>query len=164
MKMKDFAAIDFETANRCQSSVCSVGVVVVRDGKIADKYYSLIRPKPNTYSHFNTRIHGITYEDTAQARTFPEVWAEVQPLVNGLTLVAHNSPFDEGCLKDPDVDMIVNFHSGRLFPSIKNGQVGWRKGAVMASVDTFNVTVHGKGGHGAYPAAAGTFPLQRINN
>lgn len=58
---------------------------------------------------------------------------------------------DEGCLKDPDVDMIVNFHSGRLFPSIKNGQVGWRKGAVMASVDTFNVTVHGKGGHGAYP-------------
>ncbi len=99
MKMKDFAAIDFETANRCQSSVCSVGVVVVRDGKIADKYYSLIRPKPNTYSHFNTRIHGITYEDTAQARTFPEVWAEVQPLVNGLTLVAHNSPFDEGCLK-----------------------------------------------------------------
>ena len=30
--MKNFAAIDFETANQCHSSVCSVGVVVVRDG------------------------------------------------------------------------------------------------------------------------------------
>ena len=33
-KMKDFAAIDFETANNERSSVCSVGIVVVREGKI----------------------------------------------------------------------------------------------------------------------------------
>ena len=26
--MRDFAAIDFETANECPSSVCSVGIVV----------------------------------------------------------------------------------------------------------------------------------------
>lgn len=58
---------------------------------------------------------------------------------------------DEGCLKDPDVDMIINFHAGRLFPGIGNGQVGWKKGSIMAAVDTFNVTVKGKGGHGAYP-------------
>ena len=30
--MKNFAAIDFETANNERSSVCSVGIVVVRDG------------------------------------------------------------------------------------------------------------------------------------
>ncbi len=58
---------------------------------------------------------------------------------------------DEGCLKNPDVDMIINFHSGRLFPGVANGQVGWKKGSIMAAVDTFNVTVRGKGGHGAYP-------------
>ena len=33
------------------------------------------------------------------ARVFPEVWAEIQPKIEGLPLVAHNSPFDEGCLK-----------------------------------------------------------------
>lgn len=38
--MKDFAAIDFETANNERSSVCSVGIVVVRDGEIVDKFYS----------------------------------------------------------------------------------------------------------------------------
>ena len=36
--MRDFAAIDFETANNQRSSVCSVGVVVVRNGEIADTF------------------------------------------------------------------------------------------------------------------------------
>jgi len=30
--MTDFAEIDFETANECPSSVCSVGIVVVPAG------------------------------------------------------------------------------------------------------------------------------------
>ena len=34
--MKNFAAIDFEPANNERSSVCSVGIVVVRDGEIVD--------------------------------------------------------------------------------------------------------------------------------
>ena len=47
--MTDFAAIDFETANECPSSVCSVGVVIVRDGQIVDSFYSLIHPEPEYY-------------------------------------------------------------------------------------------------------------------
>ncbi len=43
--MRDFAAIDFETANNERTSVCSVGVVVVRDGEITDTYYSLIQDR-----------------------------------------------------------------------------------------------------------------------
>lgn len=31
--MKDFAAIDFETANQQRTSVCSVGIVIVRDAR-----------------------------------------------------------------------------------------------------------------------------------
>jgi hypothetical protein len=30
-------------------------------------------------------------EDTMNARVFPEVWAEIQPKIEGLPLVAHNS-------------------------------------------------------------------------
>lgn len=41
--MKDFAAIDFETANNERSSVCSVGVVIVRGGEVVDRFYSLIK-------------------------------------------------------------------------------------------------------------------------
>ena len=48
--MKNFAAIDFETANQQRTSVCSVGIVIVRDGEIVDSYYSLIKPEPEYYS------------------------------------------------------------------------------------------------------------------
>ena len=97
-KMTDFAAIDFETANGRRTSVCSVGVVVVRGGEVVDTFYSLIRPRPNFYSRFTTAIHGLRYEDTADAPDFAEVWRQVAPRIEGLPLVAHNSPFDEGCL------------------------------------------------------------------
>ena len=97
--MRDFAAIDFETANNARTSVCSVGVVIVRDGQIVSREYRLIRPYPNYYSRWNTAIHGLTRADTDPAPHFPEVWAEIAPMVEGLTLVAHNSPFDEGCMR-----------------------------------------------------------------
>ena len=97
--MTDFAAIDFETANKERSSVCSVGIVIVRNGGITEKLYRLIRPYPNYYSYWNTQVHGLTFQDTACAPTFPEVWKEIDPIIAGLPLVAHNSPFDEGCLK-----------------------------------------------------------------
>lgn len=97
--MRDFAAIDFETANNARTSVCSVGVVIVRDGQIVGREYRLIRPYPNYYLHWNTEIHGLTRDDTDPAPHFPEVWAEIAPLIEGLPLVAHNSPFDEGCLR-----------------------------------------------------------------
>ena len=53
-RMKDFAAIDFETANGKRTSVCSVGVVIVRNGKIVKKIYRLIRPCPNYYTQWTT--------------------------------------------------------------------------------------------------------------
>lgn len=59
--MKSFAAIDFETANQHRSSVCSVGVVVVCDGKVVDKLYRLIKPNPNYYMYPSAWINGGGY-------------------------------------------------------------------------------------------------------
>ena len=96
---QNFAAIDFETANECRSSVCSVGVVIVKKGKIVDKFYSLINPEPNYFKWFCSNVHGITEEDTDDAPVFSEVWKHIAPKIEGLPLVAHNACFDEGCLK-----------------------------------------------------------------
>ena len=57
--MENFAAIDFETANFERSSVCSVGVVIVRDGEITDSFYSLIQPEPNYYNYRCMQVHGL---------------------------------------------------------------------------------------------------------
>ncbi len=97
--MKNFSAIDWETANEQRSSVCSVGVVIVRDGVIVDSFYSLIHPTPNYYQPFCQNVHGLCDDDTHDAPTFPEVWKKIIPLIGDLPLVAHNSTFDEGCLK-----------------------------------------------------------------
>jgi DNA polymerase-3 subunit epsilon len=98
--MKDFAAIDFETANEYRSSVCSVGVVIVRNGVMTDNFYSLIKPEPNYYRWFCREVHGLGHEDTDSAEVFPKVWARVEPMIKGLPLVAHNKQFDEGCLRE----------------------------------------------------------------
>lgn len=97
--MKNFAAIDFETANNERTSVCSVGVVVVRNGEIVDRMYSLIRPTPNYYTWMCSRVHGLCERDTWHSPLFPAVWAQIAPRIAGLPLVAHNARFDEGCLK-----------------------------------------------------------------
>ncbi|MBR1851282.1 MAG: 3'-5' exoribonuclease [Bacteroidales bacterium] len=97
--MQDFAAIDFETANGAPSSVCSVGVVVVRGRAVCETFYSLIQPEPNYYAWFCQRVHGLSRADTDSAEPFPSVWQRVAPLVEGLPLVAHNAAFDERCLR-----------------------------------------------------------------
>ena len=131
--MKDFAAIDFETANYERTSVCSVGVVIVRDGMIVDSFYSLIQPEPNYYKYWCTQVHGLCREDTENAPVFPDVWAQIEPLIEGLPLVAHNRPFDEGCLKAvfrcyqmdyPDYEFYDTLAaSRRLLPDLENHQL-----------------------------------------
>lgn len=98
--MKNFAAIDFETANECRTSICSVGVVIVRDGEIIEQFYSLIHPEPNYYRRFCCDIHGLCDDDTRDAPIFPDVWRQIEPLIEGLPLVAHNARFEEGCLRE----------------------------------------------------------------
>lgn len=97
--MNTFAAIDFETANQHATSICSVGVVVVREGEITEKFYSLIKPEPEYYLYWNTQVHGISMEDTLFSPVFPRVWEQIEPLIQGVPLIAHNKSFDERCLK-----------------------------------------------------------------
>lgn len=115
--LRNFIAIDFETANQMPSSVCSVGVVMVRNGQVADSYYSLIQPEPNFYSYFCQRVHGLSQQDTDKAPVFPKVWQLLEErlekvflsdqlafenrrdLIASIPFVAHNARFDEGCLK-----------------------------------------------------------------
>lgn len=97
--MTDFVAIDFETANAKRSSICSLGLVVVENGVITDHIYNLIKPTPNYYSFWTTDIHGIGYYDTIKAPLFFDIWSDILSKTKDLPFVAHNSPFDSGCLK-----------------------------------------------------------------
>ncbi len=97
--LNEFAALDFETANRYPTSICSVGVVIVKNGQIIDKIYHLVKPEPEFYNYFNTRIHGLSEKDTQNARNFKDVWTEIDKKIGNLPIVAHNNVFERGCLK-----------------------------------------------------------------
>ena len=95
--MAAVVALDFETADKYADSACALGMSRIEDGRVTANWYSLIRP-PRSRVYF-TEIHGLTRNDTDEADPFPIVWQRIAPELEGLTLVAHNSVFDEGCLR-----------------------------------------------------------------
>lgn len=96
----DFTAIDFETANSSSASACSVGLVKVRDGKVVDKAGWLIKPPlgHDSFTEWNTRIHGIMAIDVVDALLWSEQLADLQEFADGDHLVAHNAGFDMGVI------------------------------------------------------------------
>lgn len=55
---------------------------------------------------------------------------------------------DAGIMDDPPVDYVLGCH---LWPAIDSGQVGVKAGPIMAAMDRFDLTITGRGGHGAMP-------------
>lgn len=96
---RSFVAIDFETATSERSSACAVGVVVFERGAPTDTLSLLIRPPDNRYDDFNTMIHGICPSDTHHSPEFPEVWEQIEAMLNGRLVVAHNTAFDISVLR-----------------------------------------------------------------
>ncbi len=95
--MTTFAAIDFETANNYRDSACAVGLVIVSDGIIVQRMFTLIRP-PTSFFQF-TYIHGITWEDVENEGSFGEIWPNIFDGIKHVDfLVAHNASFDKGVL------------------------------------------------------------------
>lgn len=55
---------------------------------------------------------------------------------------------EEGVLEDPAPEAIFALHA---FPDLEVGQVGYQEGPAMAAVDHFEIDLHGRQSHGAYP-------------
>ncbi|MEO1210164.1 MAG: amidohydrolase [Cyanobacteria bacterium J06638_20] len=55
---------------------------------------------------------------------------------------------EEGALQNPELDAIIGLH---LWNNLPLGTVGVRTGALMAAVELFDLTIQGRGGHGAMP-------------
>ena len=94
----NFVAIDFETATSKYTSICSMGICVVENGRVAQRKSFLIRPVPLEFNSYNIKIHGITPDMVEDAPTFEELWPVIRPYLEGRTVVAHNTSFDVNAL------------------------------------------------------------------
>lgn len=99
MDKLNFVAIDLETATWEKSSICEIGIAIVKDSNIIDTKSWLVKPYRNLYDSFNIDIHGITPEMTKNSPSFKEVWKEVGPYLENQVVVAHNTAFDMYALK-----------------------------------------------------------------
>lgn len=95
-----FVALYIETATSDRSSICEIGIAVIRNGEIAENKSWLIQPPKNEYDSFNTFLHGIGPEDTMNKPFFPGVWKEVLPYLENKIVVCHYSAFDMGAIRD----------------------------------------------------------------
>lgn len=94
----NFTAIDFETANSSRSSACALGLVEVREGVVTSEYNWLIDPQQR-FDGMNIAIHGITPSMVRGKPTFSELWPQIEPLLQGQVIVAHNASFDMSVLR-----------------------------------------------------------------
>ena len=96
--LPSFAAIDFETADYGSDSACAVGVVRVKNGRIAGRFHRLIRPPRERFIF--TYIHGITWPRVYLEPSFAQLWAEIAAAIGDAQfLAAHNARFDRKVLE-----------------------------------------------------------------
>lgn len=85
-----FNAIDVETANADRASICQIGIVRIKDGKINDTWQTLVDPE-DWFDEFNIGIHGIEESDVVHSPTMVGIRDDLRKLLRGSILVSHTS-------------------------------------------------------------------------
>jgi len=88
--MLTFNSIDVETANADRSSICQIGIVHIRNGKIEDEWETLVNPE-DWFDPWNVEIHGIDERSVRDSPTLPEVRSELRDRLRDSVLVSHTS-------------------------------------------------------------------------
>lgn len=132
LPLENFAALAVETANHDFASVCDLGVVIIRHGKVVKRLHHLVQPEGNAYEDKFTGWHGISAADTEQAPSFAEVWAQLAPTLRKLPLVVYSggivarlqAAFAKASLPSPEFSLLQNLLlARRTFPELPSHNI-----------------------------------------
>ncbi len=106
--MKEFIAVDFETANPKRVSACAIGYAKVSDGNVTETNSYLIKPIGG-HASFQSKIHGIKDEHTYNQPEFAGIFPKIESIFD-YPLVGH-SMFDKQVLNalSDHFDLGLNF-------------------------------------------------------
>ncbi len=91
LQSTDWVILDTETTGTSDRDEIVQVAILSYDGKaLLDTLVRPTQPIPMEA----TAIHGLTNEDVANAPVFPEVYAKIEELVHGKTIVIYNAQFD----------------------------------------------------------------------
>ena len=91
-----FNVIDVETANADHSSICQIGIVCIKAGKIEDSLSIFVNPELQ-FNSFNVNLHGIDQNTVRHSKPLPQIQAMLREILEGNVLVSH-TPFDRVAL------------------------------------------------------------------
>lgn len=91
-----YAVIDVETTGMHAGGgdrVTEVAVVIVREGRLAERFESLVNPQ-RPIPPFITQLTHISWDMVKDAPTFADIAPELLRMMDGHVFVAHNADFD----------------------------------------------------------------------
>jgi DNA polymerase-3 subunit epsilon len=92
-----YTVFDVETPNYANNRMSAIGIVVMEDDQIRQRFYSLVNPECH-FDGFNVALTGITPEMVADAPTFDQLWPQIRSYFDNAILMAHNAQFDMAVL------------------------------------------------------------------
>ena len=91
--LKDYISVDIENPNSRGNSICSIGIVIVKNNEVVDEVYSLINPE-DRFDIINSQITKLNVCDVKDAPTFKEFWNGNKDLFLENVIVGHNVTYD----------------------------------------------------------------------
>lgn len=130
----DFTAIDFETMTPEMTSACAIGIVRVENNVIVQKFYSLIKPVPDTRTFNNSHVHGITPEMVEKAPTFGELWPVIKGYIENQIIVAHNAGFDMAVLDQTSDAYHIDFRIEDVIDTLDITHMGLAESCAVSGI------------------------------
>ena len=91
--MTDYIALDIENPNSRGNSICAIGLLIIKNGEIADRRYSMINPE-DRFDRNNSVITGIVESMVLNSPTFPVYWDQIKDIITRVPIVGHNIRYD----------------------------------------------------------------------
>ncbi len=92
-----YIIFDVETPNFQNDRISGIGITIVEGNRIVQTMDSLVNPEVH-FDPFNIRLTGISPEMVVDKPTFPQLWDQIEPVMDSGLLVAHNAAFDMSVL------------------------------------------------------------------
>ncbi len=128
-----FVAVDVETANSNNHSICQIGLAMVAGTGDIHTASFLVNPKER-FDDFNVQLHGVDEKAVGRAQTFEVVLQTLRPFLERHTLIQHSS-FDKRA-----------FDAACKSSGIPNLRSNWLDSVIIAR--TAWPELKGNGGHG----------------
>jgi DNA polymerase-3 subunit epsilon len=128
-----FVAVDVETANRNQSSICQIGMALVSADGTIDTIGILIDPEQH-FENFNVDLHGIDDETVRGAQTFELALQSLRPFLERHILIQHSN-FDKQAFNAACAAYDIPILRAKWLDSVQIARRAWPE-------------LKGNGGHG----------------